>query len=233
MARPLRRPGRIKVIYDEGRWKLLATLRNRAMQLMEALHRFKIWPVVHGSVARGDVTSKSDVDVFVPHVVPSYLIESALDDAGIQVVARSIVQATPAYVIKALLEVDERTCVSFPLVRPRPREIDFYKFGGQLDLDGLCQNRRVPGVDKRLMLIEPTRDGHVESSVIGRESEVAGLLGVRLDIVEERVKTLLRRGEVGRTGIFLTRKLAPDESFEGVLRDLARTMPSVRKRVLT
>ena len=40
-----------------------------------------------------------------------------------------------------------------------------------------------------------------------------------------------RRDEVGRTGVFVKRELAPDESFEAVLADLAARNPAVRRRL--
>ena len=49
---------------------------------------------------------------------------------------------------------------------------------------------RVAGVDKRLMLIEPTEKGHVESSVIGREEFAAKVLGVSAETVLDRVHAL-------------------------------------------
>jgi len=89
---------------------------------------------------------------------------------------------------------------------------------------------RVPGVDKRLMLIEPTPGGHVESHVAGREGEVAKLLGVGINIVLERVRTLERRRRVGRTGVYLKRVLSPEESFSEVLRELSLSRPALRRR---
>jgi len=81
------------------------------------------------------------------------------------------------------------------------------------------------------MLIEPTVEGHVESAVVGREEGVANLLGVSVNTVLDRVRALLRRDEVGRTGVFIERELAPDETFEQVLKKLADKNPAVRRRV--
>jgi predicted nucleotidyltransferase len=86
-------------------------------------------------------------------------------------------------------------------------------------------------VDKRLMLIEPTSDGHVESTVVGREEAVSHLLGVSLNTVLDRVHALIRRDEVGRTGVFIERNLSPDETFEMVLKRLADQNPAVRRRL--
>ena len=79
----------------------------------------------------------------------------------------------------------------------------------------------MPGVDKRLMLIEPTPRGHVESPVAGREGQVARLLGVDTRIVTERVRTLERRRSVGRTGVFLKHTLEPGEGFGEALHRLS------------
>ncbi|MCS7131847.1 MAG: hypothetical protein NZ934_03875, partial [Hadesarchaea archaeon] len=82
-----------------------------------------------------------------------------------------------------------------------------------------------------LMLIEPTPDGHIESQVIGREAEIAKRVGVSLDIVRERVRILTRRANLGHTGIFLQRELAPDESFEAVFKQLVKENPAIKLRL--
>jgi hypothetical protein len=124
--------------------------------------------------------------------------------------------------------LDERESVTFPLVKPKQLELDFYSFGGAIGLEKLKRGLRVPGVDKRLMLIRPTPKGHTEEHIIGREAEVADLLGVSIDIVRERVQVLSRRAEVGRTGIFIQREVGPHEHFEDVLRRLIAENPSMR-----
>ena len=229
--KPVRRAERIHVIYDEKRWSLLRKFRMKAEEIMEALESFNLSCIVHGSIARGDVTEKSDIDIFIPSPPSSFMVETALEQAGIPINRRVIVQATPSYAIKAYIEIEENVSVSFPLVKLRPIEREFYRFGGEISLEELKRNVRVLGVDKRLMLIEPTSDGHVESSVIGREEEVARLLGVSTDIVWDRVNALTRRDNVGRTGVFLERELSPKESFELVLKRIADKNPAVRRRI--
>jgi len=81
------------------------------------------------------------------------------------------------------------------------------------------------------MLIEPTPEGHTESSIVDREEEVASLLGISLNTVYDRVHALLRRDEVGRTGVFIERELSPDETFEMALKKLADHNPAVRRRL--
>ena len=228
----MRRPEVREVIYDGDRWELLRSLRARAVRIMEALEVRGIRSIVHGSLARGDVRPTSDVDIFIPDPPASAIVELALELSGLRPVRRLLVQATPAYVPKAYIELDEQTSVSFPLAKMRPIEREFYAFGGEIGLEGLRAGERVPGVDKRLMLIEPTERGHVESSILGREGEVARLLGISLEAVMDRVRALLRRDEVGRTGVFLKRELGPDESFEAVLADIAAKNPAVRRRLM-
>jgi len=229
--RPVMRGEILEVIYDKERWRTLRRLRSKAIRVMDALDRAYIKSVTHGSIARGDVSHKSDVDIFIPQKVPSFLVETTLERAGIPINRRILIQATPTYAIKAYIEVDERTSVSFPLVNLRPVERDFYKFGGEVNLSMLKANVRVPGVDKRLMLIEPTPKGHVESTIIGKEEAVAHLLGISLNTVLDRVRTLTRRGEIGRTGVFLKRELTPDENLEEVLKNLADRNPAIRRRL--
>jgi len=227
----VKRAERIEVVYDEKRWELLRELRSKTVQIMEILDRFHLPSIVHGSIARGDVSETSDIDIFLPDPPSSFTIETAFERSGVPVNRRIVVQATPLYALKGYIEVDKQRCVSFPLVKLRPVEKDFYKFGGEASLSMLKEDMRVPGVDKRLMLIEPTPEGHVESAVVGREEEIANLLGVSLNTVLDRVRALLRRDEVGRTGVFIERELSPNETFELVLKKLAEQNPAVRRRI--
>ena len=110
-------------------------------------------------------------------------------------------------------------------------EREFYRFGGELSYVQVKHGDRVLGVDKRLMLIIPTPRGHVESSVVGQEEVVAKLLNVNVHIVLDRVRALTRRDKVGRTGVFLKCELAPDESFESSLNELATKNPAIRRRL--
>lgn len=229
--KPLRRIEYREVVYDVKRRALLEKLRLETLQMMEALERFRLESVVHGSVARGDVTEKSDIDVFIPQQPSSFIVETALEKAHVQVNRRLVVQATPSYAMKAYIETDENTSVSFPLMKMRKVERDFYKFGGEATFQTLKKGIRVPGVDERLMLIAPTAKGHMESTVIGREEQVAKLLGISVETVLDRVHALLRRNEVGRTGVFIDRELRAEETFEMVLKKLADRNPAVRRRL--
>jgi len=231
--KPLPRAERIEVAYDKKHWILLETLRAEAKTIMEALEERHIYSVVHGSIARGDVTRKSDIDVFAPQVLSSFTIETALEKAGFHIISRVLVQATPTYSVKGYVEIGEKRTVSFPLSNMKKTEREFYAFSGEADLGMLRNNLRVLGVDKRLMLIEPTPYGHIESHVVGREEQVASLLKVSVDTVLDRSRALMRRDKVGRTGRFIEKELLPNETFESALKKLTDEKPEVRRRLRT
>jgi len=231
--KPERRLEYREVIYDAERWKLLEEFRQKSERIMEASEIFHFESIVHGSIARGDVNKKSDIDVFIPSQPSSFLVETALEKADIPVNRRLVVQATPTYAMKAYIEIDENTSVSFPLMKMRKVEREFYRFGGEATLENLRNGLRVCGVDKRLMLIEPTEKGHMETTIIGREEQVAKLLGISVETVSDRVHTLLRRDEVGRTGVFIEKELSSSETFEMTLKRLADQNPAVRRRLRT
>ena len=231
MAKPVRRPEQREVFYDERHWELLRELRAKAIRVMEVLEAGGIACITHGSIARGDVKPTSDIDIFVPSPPASAVIEATLEISGLKAMRRVLIQATPAYVPKAYIELSEGISVSFPLAKMKKIEWEFYAFGGKLDLEALRAGLRVPGVDKRLMLIEPTELGHIESSIVGREGYVARRLGISIETVLDRERALLRRDETGRTGVFIKRELGPDESFEAVLAELAADNPAVRRRL--
>jgi predicted nucleotidyltransferase len=228
--KPVKRAERLEISYDKNRWKLLHELRLKAVSIMEALNNCNLRSIVHGSIARGDVTEVSDIDVFLPEPPSSFIIETVLERSGFDIQHRTVVQATPLYALKGYIVLDQQRHLSFPLVKLRLIEKDFYRFGGEASLSTLEVDRRVAGVDKRLMLIEPTAKGHVESAIVGQEETVANLLGVSLNTILDRVRALLRRDEVGRTGVFIEKPLAPDETFEQVLKQLADQNPAVRRR---
>ncbi|MDI6846914.1 MAG: nucleotidyltransferase domain-containing protein [Candidatus Bathyarchaeia archaeon] len=229
--RHLRRLEYREVTYSVRRWALLERFRQKTVQIMEALEKFHLGTVVHGSIARGDVTKKSDIDVFIPYQQSSFIVETALEQACIPVNRRFVVQATPTYAMKAYIEISENTSVSFPLMKMRKVEREFYRFGGEVSLKQLRDGLRVPGVDKRLMLIEPTEGGHRESTAVGCEEQVAKLLGISVEAVLDRVHALLRRDDVGRTGVFIEKELSADETFEMALKRLADQNPAVRRRL--
>ena len=229
--KPIRRSELREVVYSNDRWLLLERFRKQTLRIMEPIEKIHVKTLVHGSIARGDVSKKSDIDIFIPTQVSSFTVETTLEKAGIPINRRLVVQATPTYAMKAHIEIDDSTSVTFPLMKLRKVEREFYKFGGEANFDSVMKGLRTSGVDKCLMLIEPTEKGHSESTVVGREEHVAKTLGITMETVLDRVHALLRRDEVGRTGVFIEQEVAPNETFEMVLRRLARENPAVRRRL--
>ncbi len=230
-VKPNQRGAYREIVYGSERWALLKNLREKAAVLMSALDAFHLHSVVHGSIARGDVKAGSDIDVFIPDVQNSFLVETALEKAGVRVNSRLVVQATPTYAMKAHIEIDEQSSISFPLMQMRKVEREFFRFGGEIALSQIKADLRVTGVDKRLMLIEPNEAGHVESSIIGKETFVAKTLGISGETVLDRVHALTKRDLVGRTGVFLKKELSSDETFELALKRLSDFNPAVRRRL--
>jgi len=216
------------VIYEQSHWDLLNQLRSLATKIIHKIESsIAIQPMVHGSIARGDVSESSDVDIIIPQPVSSYRLELALS----KFLHRELVQATPSMVLKGHLYLEDNVVVSFPIFKLRPREEEFYQWGGVLNTKELEDGMRVSGVDKRLVLIEPTPTGHTEYGVIGHEHEVAKKLKVSIDIAKERVRVLTRRDNVGRTGVYLTRPLTESESFEEVAKQLQDSDPALRRTI--
>lgn len=220
----------IEVLYTQGHWNLLWELRAKAIEVLKILRMKGIVGYCHGSIARGDISTKSDIDIIILNPPPSIFIELALE--RFTPIVREIIQATPSHAIKAYIQLDEITTISFPLTKLSDNEVEFYKFGGILSLASLEAGERTPGVDKRLKIIIPTARGHVEYSIIGREEEVSELLGVSLEVIRERIRVLTRRDALGRTGVYLNIAVPPDRSFEETLRLIAKKNPSVRKKLL-
>jgi len=199
-TKPTRRVDYKEVIYSSARWKLLEESREKATRIMTALESFRLRTLVYGSIARGDVNKNSDIDVFIAEPPSSFLVETALERTQLPVDTRLLVQATPNYAMKAYIEIDAKTSVSFPLMRMRRVEREFYKFGGEINI-----NQLKAGVAKRL--------------------------GVSAETVLDRVHALLKRDEVGRTGVFIKKQLASNETFEMALKKLADKNPAVRRRI--
>jgi len=229
--KPVIRPEQKEVTYSSARWEILQQLRKRSLQVMKKLENSHLQVTVHGSIARGDVTETSDIDIFISNQISSFSVETALERSGFQVLERKIIQATPLYALKAYIELESQTSVSFPLVKMRQVEKEFYRFGGEATVSILEKNKRVLGVDKRLMLIEPTSEGHVETTVINKEREVAKLLAISTNTVLDRVRALLRRDKVGRTGVYIEKELNSEETFEETMKKLADNNPAVRRRI--
>ena len=232
--KPSRILDRIEVRYGEERWRLLRELRDKALRILEILRRYSHEGFVHGSIARGDVDQYSDIDIILLKPASSQTLELSLTLNGFRIYSRRMTQATPGHTPKGHIYLDpyEKVSVTFPLMPFRPLEIEFYKFGGMADTTALEGSVRVPGCTKRLTLIEPTKNGHLESNIIGREAEVAEKLGISPQIVRERVRVLTRRDRIGRTGVFLKVDIGEEESFEGVFKRLLESNPALRRTYL-
>jgi hypothetical protein len=206
-------------------------LRGKAIKMMKPLWDSHIYCVVYGSIARGDTSKTSDIDINIQTSHSPTLIEAALEAADIRTQRRKIIQATPSYAAKAYIYIDEKNGYSFPLVSLRPSEEDFTGFAGRLSYQELKKKTRVPGVNKELKLIEPNETGHIETSIQGIEGIVAKKLGIDTRIVNQRIRTLKRRNKVGRTGVYINRTLAPDESFGAVFNEIVNSNPAIRRRL--
>lgn len=213
------------VRYPASRFALLKEKRSRAREFLEVL---PAGTLVFGSVARGDVRTASDIDLEVPYGIASFGLEVALSRLEDPWVGRRLVQATPNSVVKALWDFGE-TVVALPLTPPSSLETGFAHFGGAVGLDGLLRSDRVAGVDKRLMLIEPTARGHIESSVADRVGEAAAVLKIDADVIRGRLRVLKRRSQTGRTGVYLTKNVPDDQNPEQTLEDLKDADPAVRR----
>ncbi|MFW9772134.1 MAG: nucleotidyltransferase domain-containing protein [Candidatus Thorarchaeota archaeon] len=220
------------IIYSEDNWSILKIKRNNAAKLLEIFVKEGYSPYIHGSVARGDVHKTSDIDIIFTQNIPSFQIEYILSKNGFDNCFREIIMATPLDTIKLYIHLSELESITIPLSKLDKRFSEFYDYGGKITLEELKLDVRVPGIDKRLVLIRPISQGHEEISVIGNEALAAKEVGVSIDIVNERKKVLLRRERFGRTGVFLKRELQISESTEEVLKNLAKKKSFVRKKLL-
>jgi hypothetical protein len=226
----LRNHNRI-IKYINNDWELLNNKRLQALKLLNIFVEEGFNPYIYGSLARGDVNIDSDIDIVFLQRISSFLIEHILFKNGYDNYFREIVMATPRDTIKLYIYLSELESITIPISPFDKKSLEFYSFGGKVNQVQLINKIRVPGIDKRLVFINPTNDGHEESSVIGNEHNVAKLINVDIETIIERRNVLLRREQYGRTGVFIKRSLKPDESTEDVLKILARKKTIIRKKM--
>lgn len=221
----------ISVVYSDRDWQILNTKRKRAIDLLEMFAKEGLNPYIYGSIARGNVHQDSDIDIIFTQKIPSYRVEFALNKNGFKNFYREIIMATPKDSLKLYIHLSELECITVPLSDISKNILEFYDFGGKSDINQLKSNIRVPGIDKRLVLIKPNAQGHEEFSIINNEPEAAKIVGVSINTIKERKKVLLRREKHGRTGVFLKRALSVNESTEEVLKKLSNSKSIVRKKL--
>ncbi|MCX8189164.1 MAG: nucleotidyltransferase domain-containing protein [Nitrososphaeria archaeon] len=218
------------VFYDENRWKIFREKRDIAKKLIKLLQDNGLYCRTYGSIARGDVNKNSDIDIFFTEYVPSYKIEFILEKEY-TIYRKEVVQATPRSTPKAYIYLDpyEKICISFPLAKMLKNEIEFYEFGGTINLKEIEDNIRKKGVNKRLLLIVPQEFGHIERAIIGKEVEVARELNISLETIMERERVLGKRDEFGRTGTFVKFNIPHQDRIEETIYNFAAKNWMLRK----
>ncbi|MHA1359477.1 MAG: hypothetical protein ACTSQI_14805 [Candidatus Helarchaeota archaeon] len=106
--------------YTEEHWALFQELRGNAYPILETLKSYA--PLLHGSIARGDISKTSDIDVILPRQVKEFQISAAMDAIDYTPSERWLVQATPLSAIKGVLVYTPTVSVTFPLIPFYPRE---------------------------------------------------------------------------------------------------------------
>ncbi|UCE13812.1 MAG: nucleotidyltransferase domain-containing protein [Candidatus Heimdallarchaeota archaeon] len=222
----IRHIGREYHHYSEEEKRVFSTLRIKAVNVLCVLEQTGINAFVHGSVARGDITSASDVDIHIPVRIPSYQLDIIED---FKFADRRILMGTPNSTIHGVMSTHDNITISFPLSSPNEREHEFYRFSGFLYARDIQQNNRIPGVTKQLLLIEPKGDGYWISSISTNKQRAIKVLSLSQRIIDERIRVLERRDNIGRTGVLLDYSLSPDENFELCLKQIADRNVLVRR----
>ncbi|MBS3815599.1 MAG: nucleotidyltransferase domain-containing protein, partial [Hadesarchaea archaeon] len=156
MVKPLRTVSEKEIEYEKRRWDLLDGFREKTHHILSILKNSGVNALVHGSVARGDVNKDSDIDIIIPNKTPSYKVELAIEESDLKPVSKEIVMATPWQLPKAHIDLGDNELITIPLLEPKKLESEFYQFGGAIGLNEINNEERAPGIDKRLVLIEPT-----------------------------------------------------------------------------
>jgi predicted nucleotidyltransferase len=219
------------VRFSENHLKLLHEKREQTKFLLEIFVKEGLNPFAYGSIARGDVHKDSDVDIVIVQNIAPFQVEIILDKNGFNHYFREIIMATPTDSLKLYLYLNELESITIPISKFDKRAKEFFNFGGKINLEQLKGNIRVPGIDKRLVLIQPTPEGYEEYSVIGNEHLAAKQLKVKIDLINERKRVLLKREKFGKTGVFLKRPIGIHESTEDVVKLLMKKNSIVRKKL--
>ena len=176
------------VIYSDDHWELLKSKRKRAIELLEMFSNESVKPYIYGSIARGNVHLDSDIDIIFLQQISTFKIELILHNNGYDQLFREIIMATPKDSIKLYIYLNELETITIPITKLDKNSIEFYDFGGKIKCQGLKSSIRVPGIDKRLILIKPNKVGHTEYSIIGREHLASKEVNVSLKTINERKK---------------------------------------------
>ena len=219
------------VVYNEDRWSRLKYLRDQAVPILKALAEHQLTGNVFGSVARGDVSETSDLDIFISEFVPSFKMDLALRLSNFEIIGKEISMATPSSVVKGTYYLGNDISISIRLTEFTSSPFQFYIFSGYVNLEEIIEEKRVPGVSKALLVIEPTKEGHKEYSLLGNEYEARNLLNIEEKMLEERIRVLTKRDKYGRTGLFLKVNIHPEDSFEDKLQELADKNSLIRRRL--
>jgi predicted nucleotidyltransferase len=220
-----------EVHYTPDHWQIFRDLRKRAIHIAEIFANQGFDMLAYGSIARGDVKITSDIDLILQQLIPTYRVELILEQANIPILQRKLVQATPNDVIKANFQLEDEVTVTVLLTNPNRLPFEFYRFGGAVTYTQMLEEIRVPGVDKQLLLIQPTPTGHHALSIIESPQIAAQSIGISNQIVEERIRVLTRRDKIGRTGVFLNQVIPPDSNCEEFLHELAKKNSFIRRRM--
>ena len=217
------------ITYNKKDWNLFYSKREKALKILEFFEKFN--PYVYGSIARGNVHEDSDIDIIFFNQIPPFQIEMELEKQGIFNYHKEIIMATPQDSIRLYIYISELECITVPLTKLEKNNLQFYDFGGKINMNQVKQELRVPGIDKRLVLIKPTLKGHEEMSIIGNEHLAAKEVGISINTVNERKRVLLKREKYGKTGVFFKKSFDASESTEKVLKKMADKHALVRKKL--
>ena len=80
-------------------------------------------------------------------MVPSFQIEYILNKNGFVNYFREIIMATPQDSIKLYIHLSELESITVPLSKLDKKYLEFYNYGGRIDLNQLKSGIRVAGID--------------------------------------------------------------------------------------